>query len=146
MRTALLIAVHIGGEITELLRGRETPLDEQRAEFKRLRLAGDNHDKWESLELWQSDGGIVVKHRFKPVPTTPVVPATVAAPAAPPPTPETAPEVTTAPPEPDDEPSDEDSTAAAEPVEGEVAAPADDDEPVAAPAAPTKGKGKGGRR
>lgn len=146
MRTALLIAVHIGGEITELLKGRETPLDEQRAEFKRLRLAGDNHDKWESLELWQSDGGIVVKHRFKPVPAAaPTVPATVAAPAAPPSTPEAAPEVTTTPSEVAAEPSVEEGAPAPEPVEGEVAAPADDDDPDA-PAVPTKGKGKGGRR
>lgn len=146
MRTALLIAVHIGGEITELLRGRETPLDEQRAEFKRLRVAGDNHVKWESLELWQSDGGIVAKHRFKPAPSAaPAVPATVAAPAAPPPTTEAATKVATAPPEPAADASDDDSDPAPEPVEGEVAAP-DDDEPAAAPAVPAKGKGKGGRR
>jgi len=158
MRTALLIAVHIGGEITELLRGRETPLDEQRAEFKRLRLAGDNHDKWESLELWQSDGGITAKHRFKPVPVEAVAPSKPATPSATVSTLASVPEVTTPPPEAAAEPSqapvgdagvEGDAGPEADgnpaPVEGEVPPPDDDTDDVA-PSKPAKGKGKGGRR
>jgi hypothetical protein len=152
MRTALLIAVHIGGEITELLRGRETPLDEQRAEFKRLRLAGDNHDKWEALELWQSDGGIIAKHRFKLSPVSAVAPSKPATPATTVPAPSSVPEVTAPPPgaaaEPSQAPVDDagvegDAGPEADgdpaPVEGEVPPPDDDTDDVA-PSKPAKGR------
>lgn len=65
MRTAITVGIHHGGEITELLFGVSTSLDEQRREVKKLRLAG-SHERFESIELWESGSGRTIRHKFKP--------------------------------------------------------------------------------
>jgi len=66
MRTGLTIAVHLGGEITELLSGFETSIDEQRANFKKLQ-AIKTHEVFERVEYWESGCGRVKQHRFQHV-------------------------------------------------------------------------------
>lgn len=73
MRTALTIAVHLGGEVTELLAGFETPIDQQRATFKQLRQI-ETHSVFERVEFWESGSGRVLKHGFKHVQATPEAP------------------------------------------------------------------------
>ena len=64
MRTAITLGIHHGGEIVELLAATPTPLDEQRRAFKALRAAA-SHEKFESIEFWDSGAGRVLRHRFK---------------------------------------------------------------------------------
>jgi cell division protein FtsB len=72
MRTAITIGIHVGGAITELLVGPETPINEHRAAIKKLVAAGGDARKCiESVEMWQSDCGRVIKHRFKGVAAAP---------------------------------------------------------------------------
>lgn len=66
MRTGLTIAVHLGGEITELLSGFETSIDEQRANFKKLQ-AIKTHEVFERVEYWEKDSGRVKQHKFQHV-------------------------------------------------------------------------------
>ena len=74
MRTAITIGVHHGGEITELLEGVSTPIEEQRARFK-LARASETHPQFERIELWESDRGRAVHHRFRePKQTEPTSP------------------------------------------------------------------------
>jgi|GEM_PF-5558596 len=119
MRTAITIGIHHGGEIVELLAATPTPLDEQRRAFKALRAA-TSHEKFESIEFWDSGAGRILRHRFKgtapeavaPASTTPpvVVPrpegesTSEPAPEEVPPAPEPAPD----PGQPDDAPDDVD--------------------------------------
>ena len=64
MRTAITLGIHHGGEIVELLAAAPTPLDEQRRAFKALRT-GQSHERFESIEFWDSGAGRVLRHRFK---------------------------------------------------------------------------------
>lgn len=66
MRTGLTIAVHLGGEITELLSGFETSIDEQRANFKKLQEI-KTHEVFERVEYWEKDSGRVKQHKFQHV-------------------------------------------------------------------------------
>lgn len=82
MRTAITIGIHHGGEITELLAGVETSYSAQRKEFKALRMAG-THERFASIELWDSSSGRVARHKFKPSPQTPIPPPPPPHPAPP---------------------------------------------------------------
>jgi hypothetical protein len=64
MRTAITIGIHHGGDIVEIIAAPPTPLDEQRRAFKAMR-AEVGHDKFESIEFWDSGAGRVLRHRFK---------------------------------------------------------------------------------
>ncbi len=104
MRTAITLGIHHGGEIVELLAAAPTPLDEQRRAFKALRAAA-SHEKFESIEFWDSGAGRVLRHRFKGTAPEAVAPASPPPPVEVPPpegesTPEPAPEVAPAAPDP----------------------------------------------
>lgn len=76
MRTAITIGIHHGGEITELLEGVTTSIEEQRKRFKAARAA-ETHDRFERIELWESGTGCSVIHRFrepKPAESKPTIP------------------------------------------------------------------------
>lgn len=74
MRTAITLGIHHGGEIVELLAAAPTPLDEQRRAFKALRAAA-SHEKFESIEFWDSGAGRVLRYRFKGTAPEAVAPA-----------------------------------------------------------------------
>lgn len=74
MRTAITIGIHHGGEIVELLAAAPTPLDEQRRAFKALRAA-TSHEKFESIEFWDSGAGRILRHRFRCTAPEAVAPA-----------------------------------------------------------------------
>jgi len=73
MRTGLTIAVHLGGEITELIAGFEAPIDVQRADFKKLQ-AIKTHEVFERVEFWESGIGRVKRHQFDHVQAKPEAP------------------------------------------------------------------------
>lgn len=69
MRTAITIGIHHGGEIVEMLAAAPTSIDVQRRAFKQLR-ASPTHERFESIELWDSGVGRILRHRFKPHPSS----------------------------------------------------------------------------
>jgi hypothetical protein len=112
MRTAITIGIHQGGEIVELIAAPPTPLDEQRRAFKAMR-AEVGHDKFESIEFWDSGAGRILRHRFKcTAPEAVVPPSTPPAVEVPPPegesTPEPVPEAVPQAPDPSPDPGQAD--------------------------------------
>lgn len=63
MRTAATFATEHGGKKVVLLFGPDTGVDDQKAEFKKL-PPDSVHPKFERVELWESDSGIVKYRKF----------------------------------------------------------------------------------
>lgn len=59
MRTAITIGIHHGGEKTSLISGTEISVGEQLARFRKLPADRQPHDKFERIEVWESDSGKV---------------------------------------------------------------------------------------
>jgi hypothetical protein len=112
MRTAITLGIHHGGEIVELLAAAPTPLDEQRRAFKALRAAS-SHERFESIEFWDSGAGRILRHRFKVTAPEAVAPASTPPPVQVPPpegesTPEPVPEAVPQTPDPSPDPGQAD--------------------------------------
>lgn len=59
MRTAITIGIHHGGEKTSLITGAEVSVSDQLAGFKKLPEQNQPHEKFERIEVWESDSGKV---------------------------------------------------------------------------------------
>lgn len=75
MRHAVILALAHGSSIWQMLEGPETPIPEQRTRLKALRRL-TTHAEFAEVQLWESDSGVVLRHRMKP---TPEVAAAIAA-------------------------------------------------------------------
>lgn len=82
MRTAITLAIHRGGELSEMVDGPQTPIDVQRANFKNARQS-KTHPQFERIELWESGAGRVLHHNFRE-PEVEKVPQAEAPPPTPP--------------------------------------------------------------
>lgn len=77
MRTAFTVGLIKGADTWEFLAGPETAIGDQRAAFKALR-AGPGGKKYAEIQLWESDAGITLRHKFTKEAPTAVVPGKAA--------------------------------------------------------------------
>lgn len=57
MRTAITIGIEHGGKKASLMFGPEVGIDDQYSEFKKLPEESQVHEKFERVEVWESDSG-----------------------------------------------------------------------------------------